>query len=748
MSLSDKHFYDFDRFRIDVAERVLLKDGEVVPLTQKAFDVLLVLVERPGQIVEKEELMQQVWPDTFVEEGNLAQNVYTLRKILGQTIDGQEFIKTVPKRGYRFAPAVTEFREQGPEVEFRTEFAPVVPESVVGTANGEPVTRASVVLPFPKDRREVVPAKPSSWIGQHKNWVLIGGVILLLGFLGSLTWLAKSSGWRLLPAEDEQKITLTNLTTTGNVACAAVSADGKYVVYGLTEPAQRASLWVMQLETLTTQQILPSAEIQYHAVAFTPDGQFIYYVAKENDAPRRLYRVSALGGPTKKLIEDVQTAISFSPDGKRLAFRRASDTRRQAVLFIANADGSGEREIAATNYPEMIGDPAWSPDGKMIACAAGHVEGDTSMYVMAVRVDDGAIKPITAQRFRWVGQLAWLPDAGGLVLIGRRTQVEINQVWRLDYATGEARRVTSDSNHYNRLSLSADGKTLVATQTKQVTNMWMVPRTAPERAEQITFGAGGYRGRLAWTPEGKIVYDSEVGNAATISVMNADGSGQKQLLGEQVNKAYAGHVHASPDGRYLVFASDVGGGRHIWRMNSDGGNLAQLTNGEGEDSPHCSPDSRWVFYTKLERGGTGRPTIWRVAIDGGTPIQLTDEFTAYPAVSPDGKMFACAHSMPTQPWRLAIYPIEGGKPLKIFPQSIQGVPLIRWTPDSRFLTYDENPIGPAKLWLQAVEGGQPTVLAEFVSDRIFGFDWSPDGTRLACVRGFWAANMVLLKDFQ
>src|SRR5262245_22388009 len=100
--MREQHFYDFDRFRIDAGERLLLRDGEIVPMTQKAFDVLFILVERRDRIVTKEELMNEVWPDTFVEEGNLAQNIYTLRKILGETLAGDDYIKTVPRRGYRF----------------------------------------------------------------------------------------------------------------------------------------------------------------------------------------------------------------------------------------------------------------------------------------------------------------------------------------------------------------------------------------------------------------------------------------------------------------------------------------------------------------------------------------------------------------------------------------------------------------------------------------------------------------------
>ncbi|MBL8189642.1 MAG: winged helix-turn-helix domain-containing protein, partial [Acidobacteria bacterium] len=490
MSNSAKHFYDFDRFRIDATERVLLSDGEIVTLTQKAFDVLLALVERRGQIVSKEELMELVWPDTFVEEGNLAQNIYTLRKVLGQTNDGQDFIKTVPKRGYRFVSTVSEHKE------FQSEFLHESPAAK--NLPAKPAASNSVVVQFPKEHRAPVrqPVE-ESWrqsIRRHKI-LAVTLAVLFLGSVSSLIWLGASSDWNLFSNGSTGKLTLTNLTTTGNVACSAISPDGKFVAYAITETPQRSSLWLMQLASLNTQQIVAPAELQYHAMTFSPDGQFIYYVARERQSPRTLFKVSALGGASKKLLDNVETAISFSPDGSRFVFRRSIDQRREAVLFAANADGSDEKELASVKYPEGIGDPAWSPDGKIIACAIGQADGSASASVVAVRADDGAIKPMSAQRFRWIGQLAWMPDSSGVMMVASQNTNQTRQVWRLEYATGEVHRVTRDSNTYNRLSLSADGKTILVTQVKQVTNVWMIPRNEPQRTEQITVGAGGYRGR-------------------------------------------------------------------------------------------------------------------------------------------------------------------------------------------------------------------------------------------------------------
>jgi TolB-like protein/DNA-binding winged helix-turn-helix (wHTH) protein/Flp pilus assembly protein TadD len=103
-----KQLYEFGAFRLDSAERLLLRNGQPLPLTPKAYETLLALVEGSGHVLEKDDLLKRVWPDTFVEEATLAQNVFTLRKVLGDTAEGHQYIETVPKRGYRFVAAVKE----------------------------------------------------------------------------------------------------------------------------------------------------------------------------------------------------------------------------------------------------------------------------------------------------------------------------------------------------------------------------------------------------------------------------------------------------------------------------------------------------------------------------------------------------------------------------------------------------------------------------------------------------------------
>ncbi|HEY8462404.1 MAG TPA: winged helix-turn-helix domain-containing protein, partial [Blastocatellia bacterium] len=577
MSRQIKRFYEFDRFRIDPTERALLCEGELTPLTQKAFEVLLALVERRGAIVSKEELMAKVWPQAFVEDSNLTQNIYTLRKTLGQMPDGQGYIVTVPRRGYRFAADVRELIEgEEPRIE---------PEST--KLDGGLAVKSDAPAAAPIDESDgslavsEVPVSKTSFavnLSPRALKIIAAAVLLIAASSGAWFVIQKSRS-----ADPTRNLSVAALTAAGNVLAAAISPDGAYVAYATSVSADRSALWLEQLSTSTRRMIIPAAEHRFYALTFSPDGGHIYYVADTKESPRRsVYRVSVLGGPSKLLFEDVNAAVSFHPDGSKVVLRRAVNERRAVILSVADADGGAEKEIASIRYPGLFYDPAWSPDGKMIACAAGDPSGVADMYVAGVSVGDWAMKTISARRWKWIGQMAWLDDSRNLAMVAQENSASPRQVWLLDSATGEARRITNDVNTYNRLSLSARSGAIAALQVKQVSNLWLIPASGgPGR--QITIAAGGYRGELSWTPDGKIVYESEAGAAPAISLMEADGSGARLLTGEFTGRAYVGRPSVSPDGRRVIFTSDKNGERHIWRMDIDGGNPVQLTSGTGED---------------------------------------------------------------------------------------------------------------------------------------------------------------------
>jgi Tol biopolymer transport system component len=282
-----------------------------------------------------------------------------------------------------------------------------------------------------------------------------------------------------------------------------------------------------------------------------------------------------------------------------------------------------------------------------------------------------------------------------------------------------------------------------------ISNIWVAPNGDARRAKQITSSRVDGMGGISWTPDGKIVCESRASGNSDIWIMDSDGSNKKQLT---VNAGANNNPVVSPDGHYIIFKSDRTGTNHIWRMDPDGSNTKQLTNGDGETFPDCSPDSQWVFYS----AGT---EYWKVPLDGGRPVKVTESICGYPAISPDGKLIASGYFYEAGS-KLAIFPFEGGQPLKTF--EISGYSNFRWNPDGRSIAYfdpmgadrETRVISPSStthtlnIWSQPIDGSSPKQLTGFKDGQIFRFNWSRDGKQLALARGKASHDVVLISDFR
>src|SRR5438132_2267924 len=413
-----------------------------------------------------------------------------------------------------------------------------------------------------------------------------------------------------------QTIRISQLTTIGKVFLAGISPDGKYIAYAVDDGEQQ-SLWVRQVAATTNVELVPAMPGQYKGITFTPDGNFVDYVLWEQTKNTvSLYQVSALGGPPRKLLDDVHTPISFSSDGERFAFVRANPNTGEYALVIANADGAGEQKLAARKLPDFYflqGSPAWSPDGRILACPAGSFTGGFHVGVVEVRLENGAERAITPQRWFFVGQPKWLKNGRGLVMTAKDRFSGPEQIWGLSYPGGEVKRLTNDLNDYRSLSLSSDSNVIAAVQSVRISSTWVAPAADTTRARQI---AAGHYDSLSWTPEGRIVYASSESGNPDVWIMDADGNNHKQLT-------FDSHTDfeplSSPDGRYVVFISDRAGALNVWRMDLDGSNTKQLTSGVGAEAPYFSPDGKLVLFTDF---GHDKPSLWRVPIGGGNPTEI------------------------------------------------------------------------------------------------------------------------------
>jgi Tol biopolymer transport system component/DNA-binding winged helix-turn-helix (wHTH) protein len=758
MTKQVKQLYEFGPFLLDPAERTLLREGRPVAVTPKVLDILLVLVQHRGHLLTKKELMEAVWPDSFVEEGNLTFNVSSLRKALGEDRKEQLYIETVPRRGYRFVASVRTFeadavdewggvgearnvQEKGPvqsggDPEPNNLNAPVAVIESGGQRADEADDGASALLAA----NPLYPSAPTK--RRAKITVLLAIFIMMAGAIAGIYAFRGRTG--VEPPALFRELKISRLTATRNATEAVISPDGKYVVYVVDEARQR-SLWLRQIATNSHVQIVPAADVYYPDLFFSHDGDYVYYVSAEEHSLPALYRMPVPGGAPRKLMDNMSGSIALSPDGKRFA-RIRGYPGGEVALTVANAfDGSGEQKLISRQQPGFLSSLAWSPDGQVIACVAGSVtSAGRQVALIGVRVADGVEKPITSQQWKFVDRVAWLSDGGGLLVTVSDYSFGPYQIWHVSYADGEIQRVTTDLSNYRSMSLTADSKNLVAVQSDIRPYVWVAPDAEAGRAQQITSGPGtgnDYWG-FSWTPDDKIVYVSTLSGNQDIWIMNSDGGDQKQLT-------FDGHSDfdpsVSPDGRYIAFASERSGNTQIWRMDIDGGNPKQLTAGTTADFlPTYSPDGRWVVYTS---GDTRDLSLWKVPADGGEPSRLTRQTSSWPAISPDGRLIACWHADErTGSVGLAVVPAGGGEPAKLFDISptVNTWAEIRWTSDGRALTYIDERDGAGNIWSQSLDGGPPRQLTDFKADKVFRFDRSRDGKRLVFSQGVESNDVVLI----
>ncbi len=756
MSLKTKLVYEFDDFRVDVEECRLSRRDEAVALKPKVVETLIALIEVNGRLVKKEELMDRLWPDSHVEEANLAVNISQLRKALGQSAAGESYIETIPRRGYKFSASVRELRVEAEQLIVR-EFSltEITIEEREASDEIETLEKVATIeidaLSSSGGSALAVRGRLDRAFGRYRKPVIAAIAALVLAALVFVSYKALQTR----PTEHSQAMRLTRLTHTGKVWRAAISPDGKYVAY-VTWHTDKQSLWVKQVATAANLEIVPPASVLYWGLTFSPDGDHIYFVRADGKSKPAIHQVAVIGGAVKKLIETANTPFAVSPDGKQFAYVREAANEQESALIVANADGSGERMLAVRRapdffYPHQDG-VAWSPDGRTIACHAGGTDdGGYYRNVVGVQVEDGLEKPITSKRWKWIGGLAWLGDSSGLFLSASDHPAgwDVRQIWQIAYPDGEARRITNDLSGYVGLSLTADATTMLTVQETDFSNMWIVPGAKVEQARPLTSGDSDGQDGLTWTPDGRIVYTSKAsgGNDLGLWIMDADGGNQKPLTtGSGAHEEPA----ASADGRYIVYSARAPDdlSANIWRIDIDGGNPKQLTRGGHDVRPQCSPEGKWVVYT--HRVTPGRPTLWKVPIEGGEAVQLHDEFTFGNAISPDGTLIACGYRGQTSNWhsKIALVPFSGGPPVRLFdvPPRISLDGLIQWTPDGQALTCSGR--NTTKIWMQALDGSPAKELIDLQSDSVWRFAWSPDGAELAVARGSRVSDVVLISNFR
>jgi Tol biopolymer transport system component/DNA-binding winged helix-turn-helix (wHTH) protein len=724
-----KRIVRFAEFELDPRAGELRTNGHHVILPEKPFQILAALLERPGEMVTRDELVKRLWPAGTFVDFNLGLNkaVNRLREVLGDSAEQPRFIETVPKRGYRF---VAQIVEDGPANSART-FADV--------KDSHDGSRGSAASGAPAGQEQDAASSSVVAASTHSRWkAVVLTAVTLAAVYAVHTWPTRSR------KPDIEKIHLTKLTDSGKAGLVAISPDGRYVCYSL-RGRNGSGLWLHHVVTHSDTQILPADAIALVGLTFSPDGNYIYYVRSDKNDPgfSYLYVMPVLGGPSRLLVRDIDSSVSFSPDGCQFVYSRGMPTLNATEVRIANPDGTGNHLLAtvANTFPGYQPGATWSPDGRTIAVSLLRY-GRQSFLLDAVSVSNGNVREVYSSS-KAIGRPLWLPEGDTLLLV-MNDENERGQLWTISYPKAEIRRVSNDlTDYHTRADLTRDAKTMAAVADQIVANVWVAPAEHLDDATQITSIALPLF-EINESPDGHLIVAGQEGKLWSVA---SDGS--QRIPFTDVENART----PTPCGRYVVFTASRRTTTDLLRVDSDGANPTALVSGELESwSLVCSPDGRYVFYTDL------RPphTILRIPVEGGAPVKISEVLGVFMSgrlsISPDARFLAYPYEeyTPEPVLKLAIIPANGGPPERILtaPGGAYAYGSLLWSADGKSLQYLLTENGASNIWEQPLDGGKPHQITKFPTGQIFDFHWSLDGKRLLLARGDVSSDVVLLSNLR
>ncbi len=580
-------------------------------------------------------------------------------------------------------------------------------------------------------------------VGRHKVGTgvtaLLGIVVLLAASYGVYALLTRH---RMRPFRN---FTVTKVTEEGNAALAAISPDGKYILSLMRDSNGLASLWLRNVPTNSNTQVQPPADVYYNGLRFSPDGNYLYFVRSDPGNPelKFLFRAPLLGGTAEKLAEDVDSNVTFSPDGRKVAFMRFDNPEQGKYRLIVRSLDSGE-ETVLTGGANVQGlyNPSWSPDGKTILCVANQ-PGDALTGLMAVDVSNGQQHLILGADSA-LANPTWLPGGRGVLVVdrGRSSNYTQLQISFVPYPDARLEPVTRDTNNYSGLSLSADGEVLSTVLSEDRWNLEVMSTASSGVDAHAVASAAAYT-NFTFTHDGRLIFDKE--NRLFWISLDSGAKGAFATVPDSAD----GDPWECADGRTVVFLSGLHGGKgsqNVWREDVSGGNLKQLTQGKLDNLPICAPDSRSVYYVD------GNGIVMQVPIDGGASRKVSETPAAgFFDISPDGHTvaFATIDHVAGHEEKLALVATDTGVTMKMLGlQHPRSTTLIHFSRDGKSMIYTVRENGADNLWQQPLDGSSGKYLTSFKAEHIWDFHWSPDGSKLGMVRGHTDSDVVLIRDMQ
>jgi eukaryotic-like serine/threonine-protein kinase len=585
---------------------------------------------------------------------------------------------------------------------------------------------------------------------KRSNLVVAGGVIAALAVIGA-AGIGVFSMLHRPAATPFERLTVTQVTNSGRVERAAISPDGRYLLNVQNEEGKE-SLWLRNLPTSSDTQVLPLSASSYNSLAFSSDGNYIYYreATDKSLTAFNLYRAPVLGGTPRLVVKDIDTPVTFSPDGTRMAFARWQDPDPGKIRLIsAKSDGTDEQVLRIGSFFPVLVSVAWSPDGKRIACS--FLQPDNGIGGIDIfEIPSGQMRRFVRLDDKRVLALEWLPDGRGLLLLyegksGRRTQIG-----SVSYPSGQFRAITNDTNSYSDISLSADGRMLTTVQVETSSEVDILTGSGGGTATVVPrISKRTAINNVTWTRDREILLSED----NRLVRMASDGNNAAVLLND--SSASIVDVESCADSSIVVSWFYHGGANseNIWRADADGGNLLRLSNGKQDVSPRCSPDGKWVYFIDAVDF-----RVMRVSESGSTPEVVAG--SAVPnaifykiAMSPDGNTLAYIASIDSPATMTVVQKLvlvnlvaNSVMPPRTLDIDLRATMFVRFTPDGKAVAYPVEDKGVANIWLQPIDGSKGQQITNFASDTISGFRWSRDGKSLLVLRKQDTSDIVLLQE--
>ena len=591
-----------------------------------------------------------------------------------------------------------------------------------------------------------------------RDWKIVFGALAVVVLLSALAfgfyqWFALKPHPAATAFDKNQ---VSRLNSDGKVNLPAISPSGKYIAYASGEVGSR-SLVVRQISTDSIITVVPETNLEFRSIAFSPADDYIYYTQiREDFSINTLYRVPTLGGAPKKLIEDVDTGVTFSPDGKRFAFARHVIKNSQDQIFIADTENLNPQMLISSRdagFDLFSMRLAWSPDGSKILIGAGKKQNGfpTEAKIAEVSIAEKTVSIVPTREFYSADNFCWFKNGSGFLFAAQETRDTPVQIYRFNYGSGETRQITNDFNSYTELGLSADGETIVTIKGDTVSSLWRFTPATRENA-QLTQDSRNLEGTygLAQMPDGKLLYSKRDGTKVNFQMADADGKNPRPIttdLGLIYNPV------PTPDGRYIVFSSQFSKTPRIWRADADGKNPVQLTEesaDHGDFSPQIAADGKTVVFQR-ERVNRDSAELMKISIEGGraAPFYSNNQMSVMqPRVSPDGKFIAFSeYDINTYDKQVVVASVEGdsfGKVEKTLKYNL--INALCWSPDSKSLTILSVQAGIPNIFKLPLDGSAPQPVTDFKSGKILNFAWSRDGKNLFLVRGITNNDLILIRD--